>query len=219
MGTPADRADVPAGQTERMTNATRALIVAHSSATRAGLRAMLESPDVTVIAEVAHLGDPFAFETDVIVSDDALPERSNLTSPAIVLLSDLEQPPIRLLEARGWALVPSDASASELRAAVIASAQGLAVLPAHLAANLIMLEPETALVRAEIDDALEELTARERDVLEWLALGYSNKRIAKQLQIAESTVKFHIAAIYAKFNVSSRVEAVNIAARRGLIAL
>jgi DNA-binding NarL/FixJ family response regulator len=203
----------------------RVLVVARSPAVRAGLRAMLEDSDVSVIAEASTLGDPFAFEIDVILSDDALPERSSLTSPALVLLSDLEQPPTRLLEARGWALVPSDASASELRAAVIASAQGLAVLPAHLAANLIALEPEPALARAEIDDTSEpfnspeELTARERDVLEWLALGYSNKRIAKQLEIAESTVKFHIAAIYAKFNVSSRVEAVNIAARRGLIAL
>jgi two-component system, NarL family, nitrate/nitrite response regulator NarL len=202
-----------------MTDTTRVLIVAHSSATRAGLRAMLESPELTVIAEASLLGDPFAFEIDVIVSDEALPERSSLTSPAIVLLSDLERPPSRLLEARGWALVPSDASAGELRAAVIASAQGLAVLPAHLAANLITPEPEPARVRTDIDDTLEDLTARERDVLEWLALGYSNKRIAKQLEIAESTVKFHIAAIYAKFNVSSRVEAVNIAARRGLIAL
>jgi two-component system, NarL family, nitrate/nitrite response regulator NarL len=197
----------------------RVLVVARLPAVRAGLRAMIEDSELNVIAEASTLGDPFAFEIDVIVSDDALPERSSLTSPALVLLSDLEQPPTRLLEARGWALVPSDASASELRAAVIASAQGLAVLPAHLAANLIALEPEPALVRAEIDDTLEELTARERDVLEWLALGYSNKRIAKQLEIAESTVKFHIAAIYAKFNVSSRVEAVNIAARRGLIAL
>jgi two-component system, NarL family, nitrate/nitrite response regulator NarL len=208
-----------------MANTTRALIIAHSSAVRAGLRAMLESPDLIVIAEVSNLGDPFAFEIDVIVSDDMLPEHSNLNSPALVLLSDLEQPPPRLLEARGWALVPSDASASELRAAVIASAQGLAVLPAHLAAPLIVLEPEPALARTELGDTLESfnlpeaLTARERDVLEWLALGYSNKRIAKQLEIAESTVKFHIAAIYAKFNVSGRVEAVNIAARRGLIAL
>ena len=202
-----------------MTNTIRALIVAHSSAVRAGLRAMLESPDITVIAEASTFGDPFAFEIDVIVSDDALPERSGLNSPAIVLISDLEQPPTRLLEARGWALMPSDASASELRAAVIASAQNLAVLPAHIAANLIALEPEPGLGRAEMDDTPEELTARERDVLEWLALGYSNKRIAKQLEIAESTVKFHIAAIYAKFNVSSRVEAVGIAARRGLIAL
>ena len=197
----------------------RVLIVARLPAVRAGLRAMLEDAEISVIAEASNLGDPFAFESDVIVSDEALPERSGLTSPALVLLSDLEQPPARLLEARGWALVPNDASASELRAAVIASAQGLAVLPAHLAASLIALEPEPALVRAELDDTLEELTARERDVLEWLALGYSNKRIAKQLEIAESTVKFHIAAIYAKFNVSSRVEAVNIAARRGLIAL
>jgi DNA-binding NarL/FixJ family response regulator len=205
-----------------MTNTTRALIVAHSSATRAGLRAMLESPGITVIAEANNLGDPFAFEIDVIVSDDALPERSGLNSPALVLLSDLEQPPSRLLEARGWALVPSDASASELRAAVIASAQGLAVLPAHLAASLIVLEPESALARADINgpfDPPEALTARERDVLEWLVLGYSNKRIAKQLEIAESTVKFHIAAIYAKFNASGRVEAVNIAARLGLITL
>jgi DNA-binding NarL/FixJ family response regulator len=56
-------------------------------------------------------------------------------------------------------------------------------------------------------------------VLDLLALGLSNKRIAQRLEIGESTVKFHLAAIYAKLNVSSRTAAVSVAARSGLVTI
>jgi DNA-binding NarL/FixJ family response regulator len=65
----------------------------------------------------------------------------------------------------------------------------------------------------------EELTARERDVLELLSLGLPNKTIARRLAIGESTVKFHLAAIYAKLGVSSRTAAVSAAARRGWVTI
>jgi DNA-binding NarL/FixJ family response regulator len=80
--------------------------------------------------------------------------------------------------------------------------------------------PEEAELSAP--DALvvsEALTTRERDVLEWLALGLSNRAIAQRLGISEHTVKFHVASIYGKLGVSSRAEAVRGAARRGLITL
>ena len=65
----------------------------------------------------------------------------------------------------------------------------------------------------------EPLTAREREVLEWLSLGLSNRGIAGRLGISEHTVKFHVTSIYGKLGVSSRAEAVRGAARRGLITL
>jgi DNA-binding NarL/FixJ family response regulator len=65
----------------------------------------------------------------------------------------------------------------------------------------------------------EDLTQRERDVLEWLALGLSNRAIGERLGISEHTVKFHVTSIYGKLDASSRAEAIRRAARRGLITL
>ena len=82
--------------------------------------------------------------------------------------------------------------------------------------------PEEAQAGEAAPDALvvfEPLTSRERDVLEWLALGLSNRAIAERLGISEHTVKFHVTAIYGKLGVSSRAEAVRRAARGGLITL
>lgn len=82
--------------------------------------------------------------------------------------------------------------------------------------------PEEAQLADAASDALvvhEPLTARERDVLEWLSLGLSNRGIAERLGISEHTVKFHVTSIYGKLGVSSRAEAVRGAARRGLITL
>jgi DNA-binding CsgD family transcriptional regulator len=82
--------------------------------------------------------------------------------------------------------------------------------------------PEEAQAGDAAPDALvvfEPLTMRERDVLEWLSLGLSNRAIAERLGISEHTVKFHVASIYGKLGVSSRAEAVRGAARRGLITL
>ncbi len=82
--------------------------------------------------------------------------------------------------------------------------------------------PEEAQLGEAAPDALvvfEPLTTRERDVLEWLALGLSNRAIAERLGISEHTVKFHVTSIYGKLGVSSRAEAVRHAARQGLITL
>jgi DNA-binding NarL/FixJ family response regulator len=66
---------------------------------------------------------------------------------------------------------------------------------------------------------IETLTARERDVLRWLALGLPNKGIAAKLGISDQTVKFHVAAIIGKLGAVNRTDAVRRAARRGLIDL
>lgn len=74
---------------------------------------------------------------------------------------------------------------------------------------------DTDVIRA----AREELTPREHDVLELLALGLSNKSIASRLGISDQTVKFHIASIIGKLGAANRTSAVRLAIDRGLVTL
>ena len=68
-------------------------------------------------------------------------------------------------------------------------------------------------------EVVEDLTAREVQVLELLAEGLPNKAIAARLGISDQTVKFHVAAISGKLGAANRTDAVRRAVRRGLIAL
>ena len=70
-----------------------------------------------------------------------------------------------------------------------------------------------------VEPELDALTPREREVLDMLAEGLSNKEIAWRLQISEHTVKFHVASVFAKLDVSTRTEAVMQGIRRGLVML
>jgi len=79
-----------------------------------------------------------------------------------------------------------------------------------------------AVIPSRIDNiqkVLEELTAREMEVLQLLAEGLPNKSIAQRLDISEHTVKFHVNAILRKLEAQSRTEAVVQATRLGLILL
>jgi DNA-binding NarL/FixJ family response regulator len=67
--------------------------------------------------------------------------------------------------------------------------------------------------------AVPELSDREREVLDLVAAGKSNKQIAKALGIADGTVKVHVANILAKLGAQGRSEAVAVAVRRGLVRL
>jgi DNA-binding NarL/FixJ family response regulator len=63
------------------------------------------------------------------------------------------------------------------------------------------------------------LTPREREVLERLARGRSNKEIASELSVSERTVKFHVSAIFSKLGATNRTEAVSRAVQAGLVRL
>jgi two-component system, NarL family, nitrate/nitrite response regulator NarL len=73
--------------------------------------------------------------------------------------------------------------------------------------------------RRSDDELLEPLTPREGQVLELMADGLPNKAIAARLGISDQTVKFHVASICGKLQVTNRTEAVRVALRRGLITL
>ncbi|MFO7170709.1 MAG: response regulator transcription factor [Chloroflexota bacterium] len=201
------------------------LIVAAAPALRAGLRALLEGDGLQVAGELPSLsalrGAPPA---DVLLLADAdqladaervLPEHARL---AIVALAEEPRAAAQLrgLPLAGWGLLPPDAGPEELAAAVRAAAGGLVALAPSLAARLLSRPPA---LEQPAGEATEQLTAREREVLDLVSQGLSNKLIARQLQISEHTVKFHLSSIFAKLGAVSRTDAVNRAARQGLIAL
>jgi DNA-binding NarL/FixJ family response regulator len=206
---------------------TRVFVVAPTPTLRAGLRSMLasvEAADLLVVGEaglsVGPVPDASLSEADVVlVADEELLEETALSvsedgTQSVLLLSEDEgaTSKLRTLSLRGWGVVPPDAPSEELGAAVAAVAQGLTVLPKPLAERLLD-EP------AAVEELSEPLTAREREVLDLLGHGLSNKMIARELHISEHTVKFHISSLYSKLGVSNRAEAVSQGARHGLISL
>ena len=204
-------------------------VVASTPMMLAGLRTMLTTPDLQVVGESSMPGELVSelSAIDVIVVDELLLEEvkrtmtnnGNVTVALVVLTNNDEGPlsVLRTLSLRGWAVVPMDATTAQLQASVVAAAQGLITLPTALADRLYEQRPLTGTITLGSLD--EPLTAREREVLELVSQGLSNKLIARRLQISEHTVKFHVSSISAKLGASSRTDAVSRGVRRGLITL
>lgn len=189
----------------------RVLLDVSSPALRAGLRALL-SPDRTIKVVNDSLEDDF--EADVVItsaSHASLVDNRLGDSPAaaVLLLSD---DPVNIRDlrrsTRAWGVLPADASAEELSAAVHALSQGLVV-----GTSALLFESESGPL------SHGPLTDRESEVLGLLSRGLANKQIAAALGISEHTVKFHVSSIYTKLNVTNRTEAVREGLRGGWIAL
>jgi DNA-binding NarL/FixJ family response regulator len=205
---------------------TRLYVVARTPMIRAGLRQMLTGGDTEVVGEATSLTDIEGALDGVdvlVVGDTELLEyaaRSVVGDGAlgIVVLSE-DSRPVEVLDSlplRGWGIIPPDAPASELLAAVEAVAQGMVALSLPVARRLLAHPSSVQALGAEPLD--EPLTARELEVLSLLSQGLPNKLIARDLGISEHTVKFHISSIYTKLGASSRTDAVNKGARHGLIS-
>ena len=202
---------------DQESDSPRVLIVGSSALTRAGVRTLLVERGATVVGagSALDLFDAALPQTDVIVLLNAAPLPTILDSSphtAILLLSD--QWPAAPPDAdRAWGIVPLDATAAELWAAVVALHAGLCVLPPELLASRSRGRVPTAQPIA----FAEALSPRENDILQLLAEGLTNRQIAARTTISEHTVKFHLSSIFAKLGVASRTEAVRVGAQRGLV--
>jgi DNA-binding NarL/FixJ family response regulator len=207
----------------------RVAVVAQALAMRAGLRSLLEAGDAAeVIAEAASLAEltPVLPEIDVLVlAASRLPAELQLelpsseAPPAVLLLSS-ERSAAQAMSSflsSAWGVLPLEASAEELQAAVVALHEGLIVVSPTLAQPV--LSRLVGMAEAETEPLIEPLTERERQVLQLLAQGLANKQIAASLGISEHTVKFHVSGIYAKLGAASRTEAVRRGVQQGLVIL
>lgn len=190
----------------------RVLLNVPSPALRAGLRALLASDQTIRVMNDSLEADDLQLEADVIItsaSHTSFTANGADSTAATLFLSD-DQPNVRVLtrSLRVWGVLPTDASAEELTAAVHALSQGLIV-----GTSTLLFESESEPL------SHGPLTDRESEVLGLLAKGLANKQIAVMLGISEHTVKFHVSSIYAKLNVTNRTEAVREGLRGGWIAL
>lgn len=143
-------------------------------------------------------------QAEVLLSDNEETEQTGLPT---VLLLDTPDPARASAALRSGirGVLSREATPEEIESAIQA-----------VNAGLIVLTPE-AIPTGE--SPAEPLSDREREVLDLIAEGLSNKLIAHRLNISEHTVKTHVAAILAKFGAGSRTEAVSQAIRRGLVML
>ena len=196
----------------------RLAIAADSAIVRAGLETLARSdPEIDLAGSFADLASLEPLHPDVVLAavpyEDLAPPADGF-APPIVLLSAEEQPGWTrdALRAGVRAVLPRDASAGEVLAAVAAAANGLAVLDPR---DLESFLPAGTPLRAEPP----VLTPRELEVLRMMAEGEPNKTIAWKLGISEHTAKFHVASILGKLDAASRAEAVAIGIRKGMILL
>jgi two-component system nitrate/nitrite response regulator NarL len=130
-----------------------------------------------------------------------------IDTPVVILtMSDLKEDLARALRAGVRGYLVKDMDPDDVIDAIRRTARGEIVVAPLMATKLVDLlvpgkEGKTR------DDYLQQLTVREREILQHLASGKSNKAIAQALDISHDTVKLHVRHILAKLNLSSRVEA------------
>ena len=185
---------------------------------RAGLSSLLEqlgSIDV-VTSETAEVA-LWDAGVDASKTLTRLGELRTLDMPVVAVVGDSSHvAPALAAGARG--VVLRDQVGPGIHAALAAVRSGLTVMDTALATSLVPTQP----VRANggtPGKGRGELTERERQVVQLLAEGLSNKLIADRLGISDHTAKFHVNGVMMKLGASTRTEAVVEAMRRGLIHL
>jgi DNA-binding NarL/FixJ family response regulator len=190
---------------------------------------------MVVAAEAATADDVVtatrAVEPDVVLMDLDLPATGGIeatrrlleevpdgsTRVVMVMTSESDEAVFGALRAGATGLILEDADPDELVAAVRVVARGEALLAPGLASRLVadfLSRPERLRAAPE---QLEELTAREREVVALVACGLSNEEIAEQLVVTRATAKTHVSRALCKLGARDRAQLVVLAYEAGLV--
>jgi NarL family two-component system response regulator LiaR len=201
---------------------------------RQGTRELLEQEeDLTVVAEAGDGEEAVrlaaSYHPDVAIMDISMPKLDGIeatqqikaqdpTTAVLVLTAyDDDQYVFALLEAGAAGYLLKDVQASELVKAVRAVYAGESILHPTIARKVINRFAQPA--ERHEEDVLDQLTAREMEVLRLAAKGMTNQEIAQELVISVRTVQVHLSNVFGKMDVGSRTEAVLHALRKGWITL
>ena len=200
----------------------RALLVDDHQIVRSGVRKVLEATGtIEVVGEASGVRDALAqaraLHPDVVVLDLTLSDGSGLDVIAdlreggarVVILSMQDEPAYarKAFELGAQGYVVKDAADDELASAIDTVLGDRIYVHPSIAARLVMAEPE------------DDLTDREREILRFIALGYTNQEIAGQLFLSVRTIEAHRRHILDKLRLSTRADLVRYALERRIVGI
>lgn len=211
---------------------TKVLLVDDHAILRDGLRMVLEAqPGITVIGEAENgrqaLDMVEDLHPDVVVMDIAMPQMNGAeatrqikrrfpsTRVLILTMHENQQYLMQIINAGAIGCVLKRSAGAELVTAVRAAARGESYFSPSMASML--LEDYRVRLSHEQDDDVGMFTEREREVLQLVAEGKTNKEIADILTVSIKTVQTHRAHIMEKLDAHDRTDLVRYAMRKGII--
>jgi DNA-binding NarL/FixJ family response regulator len=217
-----------------MNDPVRILLVDDDDLMRAGIRSILSSDEtIDVVGEAADGGEALErireCRPDVVLMDIRMPGVDGISATRDVLADSSEVRVVVLttfddddyifdaLSAGASGFLLKRTKPEELISAIHAVADGDSLLSPSVTRRVIDRMATTQPVAGLSGARLEELTPREREVLELIGRGLSNREIAESFVIEESTVKTHVKRILMKLGLRDRVQAVILAYETGLI--
>lgn len=222
------------GHGERGTPMIRILIVDDHAVVRSGLKALLDGKNgMSVVGDAAD-GDEgirLARELtpDVVLMDLSMPHgKDGLTATAelkkqlpdtavlILTMHDDEEYLFRAIHAGASGYILKSAPYEELVQAILSVARGDAYLYPTATRRLIN-EYMERVKKGEGASAYDTLSEREKEILTWIAKGYSNKEIAEHLLISVKTVETHKSNLMEKLGLKTRPDLVKYALKKGLL--
>jgi DNA-binding NarL/FixJ family response regulator len=215
-----------------VTARTRVLIVDdHQVFSEALARSLAEEPDLRIVGTASRSAEALEIaidhSPDVAIVDHRLSDgdgvvlaralRERVPDISVVMLTAAADDGVlaAALDAGCVGFVTKDQPLAEVLIAVRAAAAGEAVIAPAMLTRLIDRMRGTGARRVGRNP---ELTSREHEILQLVAAGLPNPQIAARLHVSLHTVRNHVAAILRKLEAHTKLEAVAIAARRGLIA-
>ena len=218
----------PSEQSGSMGDPTRVLVVDDHEVLAESLSLVLDAePDLSPVGIAPTLGRARellpALTPDVLLLDVRLPDGdgidfigevhglSPVTRTVVLTASTADHVLVAAIEAGALGYLSKSGSVADVVTAVRAAAADEAVISPEM---LIRLLPH---MRRRQESQSTELTEREREVLELVAEGLQNSAIAERLHVSVHTVRNHIANLSAKLGAHSKLEALSIAVRSGLV--
>lgn len=213
----------------------RVLVVDDQELVRAGFRALLDSdPELEVVGEAGNGREALdrleESGADVVLMDIRMPEMNGIEAtghirlrvdpPEVLILTtfDTDENAFDALEAGAAGFLVKDTPPLQLLDAVKAAVRGGAVISPATTRRLVDHMVAARIDRSRVSPPeLDALTDREREVLELVARGCSNREISALLHISELTAKTHVSRLLTKLGLESRVQAAAFAYESGVV--